>query len=244
MFRVVRLERHSGNRGFAESLNGCLSPATREVAMRRIYDVSVLISSELPAWPGDRFVLHREEEIARGDVCNKSSLEIGSHIGTHVDAPFHFEQDGATLEKIPLDVFIGPARVVSFPETDRIDSAEMQSISLSGVERILFRTRNSYLWGEKGFREDYVYLTPGACRILADSGIRLVGIDYLSIEKYGGRGFESHHILLGKGIPLLEGLDLRQVEPGDYELIALPLKIGGGDGSPVRAVLREIGGSR
>ena len=212
--------------------------------MTRLYDISVLISAKLPAWPGDRFVLHREEEIARGDVCNKSSLEIGSHIGTHIDAPYHFEKEGMTIEEIPLDAFMGPARVVWFPDADRIDAVEMQGISLSGVERILFKTRNSYLWDEDIFRKDYVYLTPGASRILAESGVKLVGVDYLSIEKYGGEGFEGHHILLGKGIPLLEGLDLRQVEPGDYELIALPLRIARGDGSPVRAVLREMRGSR
>jgi len=208
--------------------------------MARIYDISLLISPVVPAWPGDRFVFHRVEEIAKGDICNKSVLEIGSHIATHIDAPYHFKPDGMTVDRIPPDVFLGPARVVSFPETERIDVPEIQSISLSGVERILFKTRNSSLWREESFREDYVYLAPEACRVLADSGVKLVGVDYLSIEEYGVQDFEGHHILLGKNIPILEGLDLSEVEPGDYELIALPLKIAGGDGSPARAVLREL----
>lgn len=208
--------------------------------MPRIHDVSVLISGDMPAWPGDRFVFHRAEEIGKGDVCNKSFMEIGSHIGTHIDAPYHFEPEGITIEQISLDAFLGPARVVSFEEVDRIDLAEIESISLSGVERILFKTRNSHFWRESAFREDYVHLTPQACRVLAESGMKLVGVDYLSIEKYRNEGYESHHILLGKGIPLLEGLDLSQVEPGDYELAALPLRIAGGDGSPVRAALKEI----
>jgi len=213
--------------------------------MARIHDISVMISGDIPTWPGDRFVFHRVEEIARGDVCNKSSMEIGSHIGTHMDAPYHFEREGMTIEQIPLDTFVGPARVVSFPEVERIDLEEIRTVPLSGVERILFKTSNSDLWRESSFHEDYVYLTPDVCRLLAEAeGIKLVGVDYLSVEKYGEPIFESHHILLGRGIPLLEGLDLSGVAPGDYELIALPLKIAGGDGSPVRAALKEIVPSR
>lgn len=208
--------------------------------MARIYDVSVLVSGKTPTWPGDSFLLRRVEEIGKGDVCNKSFMEIGSHIGTHIDAPYHFEGEGMTIEQIPLDTFVGPARVASFPDVDRIDLAQVQTVPLSGVERILFKTRNSQLWQESTFHEDYVYLTPEASRVLAESGIKLVGVDYLSIEKYGGESFESHHILLSRGIALLEGLDLTEVTAGDYELIALPLKIAGGDGSPVRAVLKEI----
>jgi arylformamidase len=211
--------------------------------MARIHDVSVPLSGNIPTWPGDRFTLYKVEEIARGDVCNKSSMEIGSHIGTHIDAPYHFEPKGKTIDRIPPDTFLGPARVVSFPGAEVIDAAAMQSVSLSGVERILFKTRNSSLWRESIFHKDYVYLTPDASRMLAQSGIKLVGVDYLSVERYGDNRFESHHILLRKGIVLLEGLDLSRVSPGDYELIALPLRIAGGDGSPVRAVLRETGSS-
>ncbi len=207
--------------------------------MARIYDVSVLVSGETPTWPGDSFLLRKVEEIGKGDVCNKSFMEIGSHIGTHIDAPYHFEREGKTIEQIPLDTFVGPARVAAFPDVDRIDLAQIQTVDLSGVERILFKTRNSNLWQDSTFREDYVYLTAEASRVLAESGVKLVGVDYLSIEKYGGESFESHHILLGKGIALLEGLDLSEVPAGGYELIALPLRIAGGDGSPVRAALRE-----
>jgi arylformamidase len=208
--------------------------------MAKIYDVSVLITGDTPVWPGDRFVLRKEEKIANGDVCNKSSMDIGSHIATHVDAPFHFEQEGMTIDQVPVDAFLGAARVVSFTEAEEIGLAEIESLSLSGVERILFKTSNSFLWEDNRFHEDYVYLTPDACRALAEMKVKLVGVDYLSIEEYGPGSFESHHILLSRGIPLLEGLDLRGVEPGDYELAALPLKIAGGDGSPVRAVLREL----
>jgi arylformamidase len=208
--------------------------------MAKIYDISVLISERIPAWPGDRFVLQIVQEIAKGDVCNKSFLEIGSHIGTHVDAPYHFERDGMKIDQLALDAFVGPAKVVSFPDVDRIGAAEIQSIPLSGVERILFKTQNSELWKETGFREDYVYLTSDACGLLATTDVKLVGVDYLSIEGYGYGTFDGHHLLLGKGVVLLEGLDLSNVPPGDYELTALPLKIAGGDGSPVRAILREI----
>jgi arylformamidase len=211
-----------------------------DVHMVRIYDVSVLISADMATWPGDSFLLRRVEQIGKGDVCNKSLMEIGSHIGTHIDAPYHFEREGMTIEQIPLDTFVGPARVASFPDVDRIDLAQIRSVDLSGLERILFKTRNSQLWQESTFREDYVYLTYEASRLLAESGVKLVGVDYLSIEKYGGESFESHHVLLSKGIALLEGLDLTEVAAGDYELMALPLKIAGGDGSPVRAVLKEM----
>lgn len=208
--------------------------------MAKIHDISLLISPHVPAWPGDRFVLHRVEELARGDICNKSLLEIGSHIATHIDAPYHFEDNGLTIEQIPPEVFVGPARVVAFPDADRIDAAQVEAIPLFGVERLLFKTRNSALWTEESFHEDYVYLTPEACRVLAKSGIKLVGVDYLSVEQYGVENFEGHHHLLRRNIPILEGLDLTQIEPGDYELIALPLKIAGGDGSPTRALLREL----
>lgn len=208
--------------------------------MAKTHDISLLISPHVPAWPGDRFVLHRVEELARGDICNKSVLEIGSHIATHIDAPYHFENSGLTIEQIPPEVFVGPARVVAFPDADRIDVVQIETIPLSGVERLLFKTRNSSLWTEETFQENYVYLTPDACRVLAESAIKLVGVDYLSIERYGVENFEGHHCLLRRNIPILEGLDLTEIEPGDYELIALPLKIAGGDGSPTRALLREF----
>ena len=208
--------------------------------MAKTYDISVLISEAIPAWPGDRFVFHREQKIAKGDVCNKSFLEIGSHVGTHVDAPYHFEEEGKTIEQLDPGVFLGPATVVAFPGVDEIGLAEMKSIALSGVERILFKTRNSELWREDSFREGYAYLTVDACRALAEARVKLVGVDYLSVEGYNTETYEGHHVLLGENVAILEGLDLSNVVPGEYELVALPLKIAGGDGSPVRAVLREI----
>lgn len=178
--------------------------------------------------------------ITNGDAANISEITFGVHTGTHVDAPSHFIEGGPAIAEIDPAKLIGPCRVVSIsPEVIEIGPEHL--IDLQGFERILFKTRNSELWKhpDDGFRKDFTHLTPPAARILASAGIRLVGIDYLSIEKAGAEGHPVHKALLEKGIVILEGLDLRSVEPGDYELICLPLKyIGGkGDGSPARTLL-------
>ncbi|HHT9126342.1 MAG TPA: cyclase family protein [Candidatus Brocadiia bacterium] len=206
----------------------------------KIYDISVTISDKLPVWPGDPAVsIKRRLSIEKGDSYNISELSLSTHTGTHIDAPYHFEQNGLKVDELPLDVLIGRARVFAFAVKERIDLPDVKALNLSGIERVIFKTINSRYWGFPDFKKDFVYITPMAAQFLVDCGIRLVGIDYLSVEQYGSPTADVHHIFLRKGVIIIEGLDLRIVEPGDYELIALPLKIKDGDGSPARVILRE-----
>jgi arylformamidase len=174
-----------------------------------------------------------------GDQCNISRLDCDIHVGTHIDAPFHFSTTGATVDKIPLEKLVGPAVVVHFPDSKVIIVDDLESVVLpEEVSRILFRTKNSDLW-EKGiteFRQDYVALTSDAASWIVDKGFCLVGIDYLSIQRYGDDS-TTHKILLDNGVIILEGLSLANIEPGTYELVCLPLKLNGAEGAPARAVL-------
>jgi arylformamidase len=212
----------------------------------RIQDVSVPVSAETPTYAGDPGVeLEQWAALARGDAANVTLLHFGAHTGTHVDAPSHFIEGAAKVDAVPLDVLIGPARVVEIPQDVRAVSADhLSALDLEGVTRLLLRTRNSNFWADTaaGFRRDYTYLEPDAAGALVERGVRLVGIDYLSIEKFNPDRHDTHLILLSRGVVILEGLDLREVAPGDYELICLPLKIAGGtgDGAPARAVLRAL----
>lgn len=176
--------------------------------------------------------------MAKGDPYNVSQLLMGSHTGTHIDAPYHFEPRGGTIDKIPLDACVGPCRVIAIPGAMAIMEEHVAAAKLGNSGRVLFKTRNSGLW-EKKFHKDFTYITPGAAKALVRKGVRLVGIDYLSVEQFGSKDFATHHTLLRKKVVILEGIDLSQVRPGDYDLIVLPLKIEGGDGSPSRALLLE-----
>jgi arylformamidase len=178
--------------------------------------------------------------MAAGAPCNVSRMELGTHAGTHVDAPFHFIPDGAPVEALPLAALVGPARVVGLPDAPAVTAAHVRSWALSGVKRLLVRTRNSGTLLTPGFREDFVYVEPEAARLLAASGLLLFGWDYLSIERYGSGDFAAHLALLGAGVVLVEGLDLSAVEPGDYRLSCLPLSIVGADGAPARVVLETL----
>jgi arylformamidase len=212
----------------------------------RIYDVSVPISETMPTYAGDPGVkIEQWATIAGGDAANVTWLHFGAHTGTHVDAPAHFIEGAAKVLAMPLDVLMGEARVVSIPEDVRaINAAHLAAQDLSGATRVLFRTRNSAFWDNpsSAFRTDFTYLEPDAARSLVGMGVRLVGIDYLSVEKYKAPRFETHQTLLSSGVVIIEGLDLREVEPGNYELICLPLKLAGGtgDGAPARTVLRSL----
>ena len=209
----------------------------------KIYDVTIGIGPKTPIYAGDPpATVDSAKRLADGDSANVSKLAFGAHTGTHVDAPNHFIEGTRRVDQLDLNKLIGRCRVVAIDEN--VVSIEPEHIGdLAGVERILFKTRNSSFWGqpELGFRRDFSYLTPEAAKLLATNGIKLVGIDYLSIEKSGSTGHPVHVTLLEKEIVILEGLDLREVEPGDYELICLPLKYEGGegDGSPARVVLRK-----
>ncbi|HZS09238.1 MAG TPA: cyclase family protein [Blastocatellia bacterium] len=208
----------------------------------KIHDITVSISSDLPVYPGDPEIQIRPTlSMAAGDICCVSQLSFGTHIGTHVDPPAHFVRGGATLDQLPLDVLIGPARVIDVGEEPFIDAAVLARANLDGVSRVLFKTRNSRLWhSAKEFQKSFVYLETDAAGMLVERGVRLVGIDYLSVEKFDFEVPATHYALLRNNVIIVEGLDLSAVAPGDYELICLPLKLRDGDGGPARVVLREL----
>jgi arylformamidase len=213
----------------------------------RIYDISVPIApGETPVFPGDPGIeVGSFLAIARGDAANVTALNFGAHTGTHVDAPAHFIEGAPGLQTLPLEAFAGEARVVEIELDARaVEERHVTDEAVNGATRVLFKTRNSSFWEDpRGlFREDFTYISPEAAHALVSRGVRLVGFDYLSVEKFGSEGFETHMTLLSSGVVIVEGLDLRAVEPGLYELICLPLRIaaGSGDGAPARAILRTL----
>jgi len=216
------------------------------IAMTKIYDVSVALSATTPTYPGDPGIRIEEwSTLAKGDDANVSFMHLGVHSGTHVDAPAHFIEGGATVDSLPLDSLVGTAEVVEVANDLKvIDANFVRAHCHRESQRVLFKTRNSAFWGNPldGFREDYTYIDPAAARALVEFGVKLVGIDYLSVEQFQSKKFETHLALLSNGIVILEGLDLRAVPAGNYELICLPLKLegGSGDGAPARVVLRTL----
>jgi arylformamidase len=212
----------------------------------RIYDVSVAISEQTPTYPGDPGIEFSQwAALENGDDANVTRLNFGAHTATHVDAPAHFIAGASRVEAMPLDVLVGEARVLEIPEKVRvIEPSHVSRDELQGATRVLFKTRNSHFWANtrEGFRTDYTYIAPEAARLLVENGVRLVGIDYLSVEAFEAERCETHHALLSNGVVIIEGLDLREIAAGTYELICLPLKItgGSGDGAPARAILRTL----
>lgn len=208
-----------------------------------IYDITLPISEDMPVWPGDPKVsINKKLSIISGDPCNLSRIDMGSHTGTHIDAPYHFEDNGLRIDQIPMEILIGNARVFNIPAINEISLNEVKALDLLNVKRILFKTSNSEVWKSNIniFLKEFVAITNEAAEYLVKAGIKLVGIDYLSIEKFGSKTHETHHTLLRNGIIILEGLNLSDITPGDYELIALPLRIKDGDGSPARVILRGL----
>ena len=209
----------------------------------KIYDITFPISENVPVYEGDPKVkIEVASSIKKGDAANVTQLCFGAHTATHVDAPNHFIEGTRKAHELELEKLIGDCRVLELDES--VMAIEPQHLgNLENVERILFKTRNSQFWNEpeKGFRKDFTYISPAAARVLADSNLKLVGIDYLSVEKFGSEDFATHISLLEKEIIIIEGLDLREVSAGDYELICLPLKIISetGDGAPARTILRQ-----
>lgn len=198
-----------------------------------IFDVSVPIRPGMVTYPGDPTIrLERVQSIAEGATANVSRLELGVHTGTHIDAPVHFLDGSSATETLPLEVLLGPAVVVDAIAVDRLlDASAVAHLAPHG-ERVLFKTRNSELWRHESFQEDFVSLTGEGAAALVELGVRLVGIDYLSIGDQ-----DAHRELLGAGVVVVEGLDLRAVEPGDYELVCAPLRLVGSDGAPARVLL-------
>ena len=211
-----------------------------------IYDLSIPLSSAIPTYPGDPEIeIQAWRSLSNGDGANVSVLRFGAHTGTHVDAPAHFIEGAPRVESLPLDVLIGDAEVIEVPsESNSIDLSFVREHCTNESRRVLFKTRNSAFWKTSSahFEEDYTYLELEAAKHLVEQGVRLVGIDYLSIEKFAQEGHPTHLALLSKGVIIVEGLNLSVVPPGKYELICLPLSIssGLGDGAPARVVLRTL----
>lgn len=211
----------------------------------RIFDVTLPIYHGMPVYEGDPEVtIERRLSILKGATANVAFLAMGSHTGTHVDGPAHFREGAPGVDQLSLDVLMGPARVVELPVTGHIDAASLRGLDLTSCPRILVKTRNSGFWRLGRFRKDFAGVTEDAARLLVNSGVRLVGVDSLSVEPFESASFATHRTLLDAGVIILEGLDLSAVPPGDYELLCLPLKIQQGDGAPARVVLREIVGTR
>lgn len=210
----------------------------------KLYDITLPISETLPLWPGDPPIqLSLASDLEKGDEANVTVLQMSAHTGTHIDAPRHFIPEGLAVNQLPLDKLIGPCRVLDLLHLKKsIDRSDLDILDLSGITRILFKTQNSLkqLHTTQPFRADYIALTHKAAIYLKDAGIQLIGIDALSIEPYLNPGHPTHHFLLKNNVMIIEGLDLKDVPAGDYELIALPIKLKGADGAPARVILREL----
>jgi len=180
-------------------------------------------------------------DMRKGDAFTLSAYSLGAHSGTHIDAPMHFVRNGAAIDRVPLGPLIGRARVIDIPDgVQAINATELNKHSWRGVPRILFRTRSALRgWmSSSTFHKDFAYIAPDAAKLLADGGVQLVGIDYISAEQFGAAAPLTHRTLLGRNIPIVEGLALDHIKAGDYDLIVLPIKVGGHEGAPARAILR------
>jgi arylformamidase len=204
-----------------------------------LIDISWPLREGIPCWPGDtpfQYRLAWTKETS-GSV-NVGQVVFSTHIGTHIDAPFHFAGDGAKVDELALELYVGKARVIHMSDRENIGAAEMEAFDIAGVTRLLIRTDS---WRDcRCFPETICYLRPDLAPYLAEKGVKLVGVDVPSVDLIQSKDLPAHHALWRHGIHILEGLVLSQVGEGDYELIALPLNIVGGDGSPVRAVLRPL----
>ncbi|HEY6056738.1 MAG TPA: cyclase family protein [Candidatus Limnocylindrales bacterium] len=203
-------------------------------------DISVPVGPETPIFEGDPpFRRELAAAISRGDVCNVSHLDFGAHTGTHVDAPSHFIEGAPATDTIPLDALVGPAWVVDATgHATTIDVAGLARLPIpEGEQRLLFKTAAADLWSEGEFSKAFVGLSGDAATALVERGVRLVGSDYLSVAPFGDPA-PTHRALLDAGVVILEGLDLRAIPPGPYDLVCLPLRLVGSDGAPARAILR------
>jgi arylformamidase len=204
---------------------------------------ATLDPSTTPVYEGDApMKFDFLKDMRKGDNLTLSVYSLGAHSGTHIDAPMHFIRDGAPVDQVSLERLIGAARVIDIPDSvQAIDATELNRRDWRGAQRVLFRTRSTLRgWMDSvQFHRDFAYIAPDAAQLLADAGVALIGIDYISAEQFGAPAPRTHQILLGRGIPIVEGLDLRSVEAGNYELIVLPMKVAGHEGAPARAVLRR-----
>ena len=254
----MRTDRHDAHRRWAASALAALSIAAVACAPRQertpaaapevatagwIDATATLDPATTPVYEGDApMKFDFLKDMRKGDGLTLSVLSLGAHSGTHVDAPMHFVSGGASVDRVPLEPLIGPARVIDIADgVQAIDAAELERHEWRGAPRVLFRTRSSLRgWmASPTFHRDFAYIAPDAAQLLADAGVQLVGIDYISAEQFGAPEPRAHRILLGKGIPIVEGLALADVRAGEYDLIVLPIKVGGHEGAPARAVVRR-----
>ena len=203
----------------------------------KIYDISVALDDNLPSWPGETTYTKKEK---KDGPISVTEMNIGLHSGTHLDAPYHFIDKGKKMNEIALERFMGKCRVISIAHDSYIDVEELKRKELNGISRVLFKTENSKLWGNKDFDRNFIGLSLDGARYLIEKGIDLIGVDYLSVEKFDSPGNDVHVALLEKEVIILEGLDLKYVSDGDYNLICFPLKISDVEASPTRAVLTEL----
>lgn len=204
-------------------------------------DISVNVREGMPLWPDDPGLhLDRVMDQNKGDVCTLTRANMSAHTGTHMDAPLHFVPNSKTIEQMPIEATVGPARVIHIKDRTAIHREELLPYGIREGERILFRTRNSERdWQNFPFDEEFVYIARDGADHLAECGVRSVGVDYLSVGGFRVDSVETHVALLGKGIWVMEGLRLAEIEPGNYDLVCLPLKWVGCEGAPARAILRR-----
>ena len=204
-------------------------------------DITVPLHNHMVHWPGDTSVeISRVTDVEYGDSHTLSNIVMGSHSGTHMDAPLHYIRGGKSIDEMPLDTVVGEARVIEIQDTKSIKPAELIRHNINPGDRILFKTQNSSrVWETDEFIEDFIYITKEAADYLVEREVRLVGVDYLSVGGYKKDGAEVHKTLLGNGIWIIEGLDLSLVQQGTYDLVCLPLNITGGDGAPARVIVRH-----
>jgi arylformamidase len=206
----------------------------------KLLDGSVPLRQGLPTYPNNPpFELQPIQRIADGGTANVSRLVMGTHTGTHVDAPFHFFDDGIGVDELPLELLIGRARVVEITGRGGIAAEDLQQAGLREDLRVLFKTSNSALWNSDTFHEDYAHITDSGARFLVEQGVKVVGVDYLSVEQFKKPGAPAHRTLLSNGVIIIEGLNLAEAEPGMYEMYCLPLPVTGGDGAPARVILKR-----
>ncbi len=206
----------------------------------RFLDVSVPLAAGVPAYPGNpEFELQPIKRIAEGGSSNVSRVVMGTHTATHVDAPLHFFDGTLAADELALDLLIGRTRVVDMPRRGGITAGDLARAGLREDLRVLLKTPNSALWNGTAFKQDYTYLAEDGARYLVDQGVKVVGIDYLSIEQFKKAGAPAHRTLPAQGVIIIEGLDLSEADPGMYEMYCLPLRIAGGDGAPARVVLKR-----
>ncbi len=205
----------------------------------RFYDATLPIQEGMVTFPGDPpFKIEPYFQRDKGDSFDLAVMSMGTHLGTHLDPPAHYLDGGATVDELPLESLVGPGVILDMRRKTQIDRQALEESDFVNHIRVLLKTSNGPLLLESSFHEDYVHLTEGGARFLVERGVRLVGIDYLSIERYKNPGAPVHHILLEAGVVIVEGVHLLEIPPGEYEIFCLPLRIKGADGAPARLILK------